>query len=416
MENYIVGLDIGTCNVRVVIAERDINNELKILGYGQSPSTGLRSGAVINIEATMNSVKSAIEAAEMMAGREVFSVIIGIGSSLVESLNSRGFIPIQDKNKAAREINKDDIAKVIETAKAVVIPIGREVIHVVPQSYIVDGRGGNKDPTNMIGLRLEAEVHIITVVSTAVQNFNKCLIRSGYNVEGIMSKTLAQAMTVVTREERELGSILIDMGGGSTDVLVFLEGAPIYLTSIPVGGIMVTNDISVVRGISTEVAEDIKIKYGCCWDELLEEYEEVIIPGVGGRPPEAISRNDICDIIQPRIEEILNLVRERINVQTRLTQLSGNVILTGGGALMPGVVEMACKVFGTSSVRVGIPGNYGGQTEVYRSPEFATVMGLVVSNSIKVKTKDGSIMSDEKNSLGRKKIKEKIINFFKEFF
>lgn len=416
MENYIVGLDIGTCNVRVVIAERDINDELKILGYGQSSSTGLRSGTIVNIEATMNSVKKAIEAAEMMAGREVSSVIIGIGGSLVESLNSKGFVPIQDKNRAAREINKDDVAKVIETARAVVIPMDREVIHVVPQSYIVDGRTGIKDPVNFIGVRLEAEVHIITVITTAIQNFHKCLMRSGYNIEGIMSKTLAQAMTVVTKEERELGSILIDMGGGSTDVLVFLDGAPIYSTSIPVGGIMVTNDISIVRGISTEVAEDIKLKYGCCWEELLEEYEEVIIPGVGGRPPEAISRNDICKIIQPRIEELLNIVREKIAVQTKLKQLSGNVILTGGGALMPGAVEMACKVFGTGAVRVGIPGNYGGKTDVYRSPDFATVMGLVVSNSIKQRTKDGSVMSDEKKSLGKKKIKEKIVNFFKEFF
>lgn len=416
MNDIIVGLDIGTSNVRVVIAEFDENDVLQVIGVGKSPSTGLRSGVIVNIEATMRAVTTAIESAEMMAGREVTNCIIGIGGSQVESTNSKGLVAVTNRGKGSREINRNDIERVIEAARAVVIPMDREIIHVVPQSYIVDGQPGIKDPTNMIGVRLEAEVHIITAVSTSAQNFYKCVQRAGYTSGNLLSKTLAETMAVVTDEERELGSILIDLGGGSTDVLVLIDGAPVYSTSLPVGGIMVTNDISIVRGISTETAEKIKISSGCCWEGLLEEYEEVIIPGVGGRPPEAISRLDICKIIQPRIEEVLNMVRERIAQQTKLKQLSGNVILTGGGALMPGVVEIACKVFDTPSVRVGVPGNFGSIMEEYRTPEYATAIGLIVASASRYGRADDAKSTDEKHPKQANKFWKNVGTFFKEFF
>ncbi len=417
MSEYLVGLDIGTSNVRCVIAEYDDEYDaLKILGLGESPSTGLRSGVIVNIEATMRSVTAAIEKAEMMAGHEVTSLICGIGGSQVESINSRGLVAVTGKDRRSREITYNDIERVIEAARSIVIPMDRYIIHVVPQSYIVDGQGDIKDPINMLAVRLEAEVNIITAVQSSAQNFNKCILRSGYEVKNLMSKTLAESLAVVTEEEQDLGSILIDLGGGSTDVIVLLNGAPIFTTSIPIGGITVTNDISIVRGISTDTAEEIKLQHGCCWDELVEDDETVLIPGVGGRPPEEISRHEITAIIQPRIEEILNMVRQRIAHQTKLKQLSGNVVLTGGGALMSGIIEMACKVFDTQSVRIGMPSNYGDIKTNYRSPEFATVVGLVVSNCKKKKSSGSSRSADTRPSGEKNKFWKSVGNFFKEFF
>ena len=417
MSEYLVGLDIGTSNVRCAIAEYDADNDsIKFLGLGEAPSTGLRSGVIVNIDATMRSVTAAIEKAEMMAGHEVTSLICGIGGSQVDSLNSTGQIAVFSKDRRPREITQNDIERVIEAARAVVIPMDRFIIHIIPRTYTVDKQGPVKDPINMLATRLDVDVNIITAVQSSAQNFNKCIMRSGYEVQNLMSKTLAESVAVVTEEEQDLGSILIDLGGGSTDVIVFLNGAPIYSTSIPIGGITVTNDISIVRGISTDTAEEIKIKHGCCWDALVEDDETVLIPGVGGRPPEEISRHEITAIIQPRIEEILNMVRQRINQQTKLTELAGNVVLTGGGALMSGIIEIACDVFKTTAVRIGMPANFGDIKVNYRSPEYATVAGLIVANCKKNKSlantkSSGSGRSGTKNSFWKS-----VGNFFKEFF
>ncbi len=254
----------------------------------------------------------------------------------------------------------------------------RQVIHVIPQSYIVDEQRGVKDPRNMIGVRLEAEVHIITGSVTSVQNMVKCVNRASLIVDEYMFHALAAVKSVMSEEERELGSILIDLGGGTTDVLVMADGAPLLTAVLPVGGIQVTNDISIVKGISAETAERIKLDAGCCWLPLIEENEEVILPGVGGRPPVVIPRSEICEIIQPRMAEIFTMIRDKIAPVTRTRQLSGNVIITGGGALLPGVVELASEIFNTQAVRIGIPGNFGGLTSEYRSPDYATVLGLVL--------------------------------------
>ena len=254
----------------------------------------------------------------------------------------------------------------------------RQVIHVIPQSYIVDEQRGVKDPRNMIGVRLEAEVHIITGSVTSVQNLVKCVNRASLTVDEYMFHSLAAIKSVMSEEERELGSILIDLGGGTTDVLIIADGAPLLTAVLPVGGIQVTNDISIVKGISAETAERIKLDAGCCWLPLIEDNEEVILPGVGGRPPVIIPRSEICEIIQPRMAEIFSMVSEKISSVTRSRQLSGNVIITGGGALLPGVVELASEIFQTQAVRIGIPGNFGGLTSEYRSPDYATVLGLVL--------------------------------------
>jgi len=413
LSDVVVGLDIGTSHIRAVIGEYSDSGVFQITGVGTSPSTGLRKGVVVNIENTVRAVSQAIEAAEMMSGIEVTHCMIGIGGTHLDGLNSRGVVAVTGKGRDNREIGQEDINRVIDAAKAVVIPMDRQVIHVIPQSYIVDEQRGVKDPRNMIGVRLEAEVHIITGSVTSVQNMVKCVNRASLSVDEYMFHALAAVKSVMTEEERELGSILIDLGGGTTDVLVMADGAPLLTAVIPVGGIQVTNDISIVKGISVETAERIKLDAGCCWIPLIEDNEEVILPGVGGRPPVVIPRTEICEIIQPRVAEIFTMINEKISSVTRTRQLSGNVIITGGGALLPGVVELASEIFNTQAVRIGIPGNFGGLTSEYRSPDYATVLGLVLGAFERRKTEvvdTGAHEHSEKPVIGRIKL------WLKEFF
>lgn len=415
MSDIVVGLDIGTSNVRVVIAEYDENNRLRIVGLGKAPSTGLRSGVIVNIEATMRAVTAAIEAAELMSGYEVHSCFVGIGGTQVDSLNSTGQVSVSNKSK---EINQNDINRVIETASHLSIPLDRQVLHVVPQMYTVE-HGVNmlqktKDPINVIGTRLYVDVHIVTATTTTVQNIFTCASRAGYTVDGVMLKTLATAQAVLTDEEKELGSILIDMGGGSTDVIVVADGAPICTDSVPIGGLLVTNDISVVRGISTETAEKIKISDGCCWEPLVDKDEEVLILGVNGRP-ESIPRTELCDIIQPRVGEIFEMIREKISAKIKDRRLSGNVVLVGGGAKMSGVIELASTVFNTESVRIGLPSNLGGLTDEYRTPDSATAIGLVVANSEVLQHK-GEKRSRKDYSRKKQGFMDKIAKFFEDMF
>ena len=411
MSETLVGLDIGTSTVRAVIGVFSENGELQITGVGKAPSNGLRNGSIVNIEAATSSVKSAIEAAEMMAGHEVLSLFTAIGGSQVSSMNSTGVVGVAGNGKGIQEITHKDVDRVIEAAKSVPIDIARTIIHVIPQSFTIDGQKGIKQPLNMIGVRLESEIHIVTAAVTSIQNLRSCVTRAGFGCDGILLKTLASVAAITTEEERDLGSIIIDLGGGSTDALVISDGAPVCSVSIPLGGATVTNDISVIRGISFETAERIKKSSGCCYEPLLDEVEEVIIPGLGGRPPEAITRHDLCSYIQPRVEEILTMVRDKIGASVRDRKLSGNVILCGGGALLPGIVEVAGEVFDTRNVRIGIPGNFGGLQDEYRSPEFAVAVGLVVSN---VDNQEGS-QSKRENEKKTKGIFSALKGWLKEF-
>ncbi len=380
MTDIIVGLDIGTSFVRAVIGEINENNDIEIIGVAKKESSGLRNGVIVNIEATMDCLKAVIEEAEQVAGYEVSSCITGIGGVQIESMNSKGVVAVSSHGKRDREITQADVDRVLEAANAVQIPMDRKMLHVIPQEYIVDGNPGYKDPINMIAIRLEAEVHIVTASKTAIQNITSCVNRAGYQLDRVMLKTLACAEAVMHDDEKDLGSIIIDLGGGTTDVLVILHDAPICTASIPVGGNLVTNDIAIVKGVPTAIAERIKVESGCCWLGLLDKDEEVLIPGIAGREPEQTTRTELCQIIQPRMEEIFTMVREEIMHRASVKQLAGNIILTGGGALMPGVVELAETVFGTSSVRIGMPGNLGGIEEQYRSPAYATAVGLVTAN------------------------------------
>jgi len=423
-DTKIVGLDIGTSVIRVAIGEVDPETgNIQIAGTASRKSAGLRNGIIVNIEDAKTAIKEAIDAAEQNAGTIVESVITAIGGSQIESQNSRGTVPVSSTNKSTKEISRADVERVIECATAIKVPDDRDKLHVIPQNYIVDGIGGITDPIHRMGTRLEAEVHIVTAARTIIQNLRSCITRADYTLDGVMLKTLAQTQSVCHQDEMELGSILIDLGAGTTDVLVLMNGAPVGTASVPVGGNLVTNDIAVVTGIPVVNAEKIKIESGCCWLPSItpENDMEVILPGVGGRAPEIMMQSQLCQIIQARMEQIFTMVKAAIvkNTNDSIKQLSGNIILTGGGAMMEGVVELAQNVFKTSSVRLGVPENLGGIEEDYRRPDFATVIGLVLANKslaqgkeTRRKSKKIHVASKEKQKKGDSALKR----LFKSFF
>lgn len=374
-EDMIVGLDIGTTKVCVIIGQVGEQGSVEITGVGITPSRGLRRGVVINIDATVKAIASAMEEAEMMSGREVQTVYAGIAGGHIEGVNSKGVVAVTGKK---REIDKDDIDRVIDAARAIVIPMDREVLHVIPQEYIVDGQGGIRSPQGMIGVRLEAEVHIVTGAVSSAQNIIRCVNRSGFKVNDIVLEPIAAARSVLTSDEKELGVLLVDLGGGTTDVLVYHEGVPHHTEVLALGGDHVTSDLSIMLRTPTEAAEQIKRDAACCYLPALDDPDaETIISGVGGRPPYIVTRRELAEIVQPRMSEMLSSVKAQIETAGFLDRLSGGVVLTGGGALMPGTAELASEVFELPA-RIGYPARIGGLEPEYHSPIFATGVGLVL--------------------------------------
>jgi cell division protein FtsA len=408
-EDIIVGLDIGTTKVCAVIGEFNENGSLDIIGVGVTPSQGIRRGVVINIEATMKSVSAAIEAAEMMSGREVKSLITGIAGAHIEGINSRGVVAVTGRG---REIDKSDVTRVIDAAKAIVIPMDREVLHVIPQEFIVDDQGGIKNPLDMIGVRLEAEVHIITGSVTSAQNLLKCVNRAGFHVDDIVLQPLASSKAVLSRDEREMGVLLIDLGGGTTDILVHLEGAPYHTDVISLGGNQVTSDLSIMLKTPIEAAEKLKIQTGCCFLSLLDVDEEIVIPGVGGWPSASMPRQELCRIIQPRMTEIFQLVKDQMIKKGYMGLLGGGVVLTGGGAQLPGSVELAAEVFELPA-RLGYPHGFGGLVAEYQRPEYSTAVGLILYALEEIESQGPEVSQALPRSEGfMRKFKE----WMKEFF
>ena len=373
-DGIIVGLDIGTTKVCAVVGEYNEKDELEIIGVGTSLSKGIRRGVVVNIEATLHSVAEAIEAAEMMSGREINGVFTGIAGGHIDGINSKGVVAVTGRN---REITQDDIDRVIDAAKAIVIPMDREVFHVIPQEYIVDDQGGVKNPLDMIGIRLESEVHIITGSVTSAQNLLKCVNRAGFKVNDIVLGSLAASIAVLSEDEKELGVLLIDLGGGTTDVLLHVEGSPYHTNVISIGTNQVTSDMSILLKTPLEAAERIKQEAGCCYLPMIDTNEEVIIPGVGGWPTAAIPKREMCKIIQSRMAEIFSMVREQVEKKGFLRHLGGGVVITGGGSLMQGCAELANEVFGVPA-RIGFPKPLGGLSPEYANPMYATAVGLVM--------------------------------------
>jgi cell division protein FtsA len=408
-EDLIVGLDIGTTKVCVIIGGFNDNGQLEITGVGTTPSRGLRRGVVINIETTVRSIAAAVEAAEMMSGREVISVYTGIAGGHIEGINSRGVVAVTGRG---REITREDVDRVIDAAKAVVIPMDREVLHVIPQEFVVDDQGGIKNPIGMVGVRLEAEVHIITGAVTSAQNIVKCVNRAGFKVNDIVLEPLASSKAVLTQDEKELGVLLIDLGGGTTDVLLHLEGAPYHTEVLSVGGDQVTNDISIMLKTPLEAAEKIKVQAGCCYAPLVQEDEEVHIPGVGGRPPRTIMRSELVEIVQPRMSEILGMIREQIDRKGYLNILGGGVVVTGGGSLLTGTAELATEIFNLPA-RTGYPVKLGGLVEEYYNPMYATGVGLVLSGAAR---RDVDYMDTSSSEKTFSSVWDRMRNWFKEFF
>jgi cell division protein FtsA len=372
-DQLIVGLDLGTTKICAVIAEVTSEGIIHVMGMGVKPSKGLRKGVVVNIENTIESVKAAMLEAERMAGVQVGSVFAGIAGGHIKGLNSHGVIAVSRKDK---EISADDVERVIEAAKAIALPMDREIIHVLPQEYIIDNQDGIKDPVGMSGVRLEAEVHIVTGAVTSVQNIIKCVERAGYAVEDIILQPLASAEAVLTSDERELGVVLVDIGGGTTDMAVFYDGALWHSGVIAIGGNQLTSDIAIGLRTPNQEAEQIKRKYGCAQISSIKEEEEMIVPGVGGREPRRLPRRALAEIIQPRMEEIFEMVDMEIKKNAFEEKAAAGVVLTGGSALLSGCVALAEDVLQVP-VRLGAPRNVLGMVDVVNSPEYATAVGLV---------------------------------------
>ncbi|HUH05610.1 MAG TPA: cell division protein FtsA [Kofleriaceae bacterium] len=369
-DEIIVGLDIGTTKIAAIVGEVT-DDGVDIIGIGTAASKGLRKGVVVNIDATVNAIQKAIVEAENMAGCEISTVYAAISGGHIRGLNSHGVVAVKDK-----EIREQDIARVIEAAKAMAIPMDREVLHVLPQQYIIDDQDGIRDPLGMSGVRLEAKVHIVTTAVTSAQNVVKCANRCGLQVADIVLEPLASAESVIEDDERELGVALIDIGGGTADIAIFIDGAIVHTAVLPLGGSHVTNDIAVGLRTPLDAAEKIKKKYGCALPALIKDDETMEVPSVGGRDPRILSRKLLVKIVEPRIEEIFEHIRNEIQRSGYFDSLAAGVVLTGGATIMEGVPELAEDVLGIPARR-GIPSGIGGLTDVVRSPAYSTGVGLI---------------------------------------
>ncbi|MDR2783828.1 MAG: cell division protein FtsA [Treponema sp.] len=379
-DNFVLGLDIGTTKICAMIGEPNERGQVEIIGVGICPSTGLRKGVVVNIEATVQSIRNAVDAAELMSGHEVRLCWPGIGGNHIEGINSRGVVGVTGRNKDnknLKEIAQSDIDRVIDAAKAVAIPMDRRILQVIPQSFIVDDQKGIRDPLNMIGVRLEAEAHLITCSVTSEQNLIKCVNGAKLVANEVVLQTLAAGRAALTPEEMEMGVALIDLGGGTTDMLVYSEGVPFSNASIPVGSTLITSDISKMKAVSYDIAEKLKIEDGCCWEGVMDTDADIPVSGIGGRPPMLIPRSQILAIIRPRMEEIFMMVKEKLDKIYYTRSLGAGVVLTGGGALLAGAAELAAHIFKTP-VRIGLPLPVTGLAGEYRSPIFSTAVGLLL--------------------------------------
>ena len=371
-KNLIVGLDIGTSKIVAIVAEVTDEGALNIIGMGTQPSRGLKKGVVVNIEATMASIQRVIEEAELMADCRITEVYTGIAGSHIRSLNSSGMVAIKEK-----EVTQADVDRVVETAKAVAIPNDQQVLHILPQEFIIDGQEDVRDPLGMSGVRLEVKVHIVTGAVSAVENLTKCVRRCGLEVRDVILQPLASAKAVLNDDEKDLGVCLMDIGGGTTDIAVFAGGAIRHTAVIPIAGDQVTNDIAMTLRTPTKEADELKVRFGCALRQLADPNDIIEVPGVGDRGPRKLSRPMLAEVIEPRIEELYSLVVTELQRSGFEELLSSGIVLTGGSALLQGITELGEEVFHLP-VRVGIPVYMGGLADVVRSPRYATAVGLLL--------------------------------------
>ncbi|MEN8687002.1 MAG: cell division protein FtsA [Desulfuromonadales bacterium] len=404
-ENLIVGLDIGTTKICAIVGAMT-DEGLDVVGIGTSPSRGLRKGVVINIESTVNAIRKAIQEAELMAGCEIKSVFAGIAGGHIKGINSQGVIAIKN-----REVTTEDVRRVIDAAKALAIPMDREVIHILPQEFIIDDQDGIKEPLGMSGVRLEARVHIVTGAVASAQNIIKSCNKAGVDVGDIVLEQLASSEAVLTPDEKDLGVALVDVGGGTTDIAIFVDGAIKHTSVLSLGGNHLTNDIAVGLRTPTAEAEKIKQITGCCLVSMVGKDETIEVPSVGGREPRILSRQLLAEILEPRVEEIFTLVNREIVKSGFEDLIASGVVLTGGSAILPGMPELAEQIFDLP-VRRGKPSDIGGLTDVVNSPIYATGVGLVKYGSRNLQTRNFVIGQENLFDRVTRRMKE----WFGEFF
>ncbi|HEY7472209.1 MAG TPA: cell division protein FtsA [Gemmatimonadota bacterium] len=373
-ENIMVGLDIGTTKIGCIIAELDSDRNVKIVGVGTSRSEGLRRGVVVNLEKTVLSIGRAIEEAELMAGVEVRNVYAGIAGDHIRSINSHGVIAV---SRGGVEITRADIGRVIDAAKAVAIPMDREILHILPQEFTVDDQKGIKDPTGMAGVRMEVDVHIVTGAVSSAQNLVKAIQQAGYQVRDLVLEPLASSYGVLTEDERELGVALVDIGGGTTDIALFHEGSIRHTSVIGLGGNSVTNDIAIGLRTPARDAERIKERYGAALSSLVDPEEEIVVPHMAGQGERRVSRELLASIIQPRMEEILALAKADVKKTGWTDKIPAGFVLTGGASALPGTAELGERIL-DAPVRIGRPLGVTGLVDSVDEPRFATGVGLVI--------------------------------------
>ena len=371
-KNLIVGLDIGTSKIVAIVAELQPEGTLKVIGLGQHISRGLKKGVVINIESTMQSIQRALEEAELMADCKINNVYTGIAGSHIKSLNSHGMVKIKDA-----EVSQMDVDRVIETARAIALPADQQILHILTQEFIIDGQEDVREPLGMSGMKLEVKVHIVTGAVAAAQNIVKCIKRCGIEVSDLILQPLASSLAVLTEDEKELGVCLVDIGGGTTDIAVFKQGAIRHTAVVPIAGDQMTNDVAVAFRTPTQSAEDIKIKHGCALRQLADAREIVEVPGVDGREPRQLSVQTLAEVLEPRVVELYELVLNELRRSGMEEMIASGIVITGGSAIMRGMVELGEEIF-HMPVRLGMPRYVGGLSEVVSNPRYATGVGLVL--------------------------------------
>src|SRR4029079_8918384 len=378
-KNLIVGLDIGTSKIAAIVAEMKPEGGFEVVGMGSSPSRGLKKGVVVNIESTVNAIQRALEEAELMADCKIRDVWTGIAGSHIRSFNSHGMVAIKD-----REVAQSDVDRVVETAKAIPIPTDQQILHVLNQEFVIDGQEDVREPLGMSGVRMEVKVHIVTGAVSAAQNIMKCVRRCGLEVNDLILQPLASSMAVLSEDEKDLGVCLVDIGGGTSDIAVFTQGAIRHTAVIPIAGDQITNDIAMALRTPTKDAEEIKQKYGCALRELAEANQMVEVPGVGDRGPRQLSRQTLAEVIEPRVEELYSLIQAELRRSGFEELLSSGIVITGGSSLMKGMVELGEEVF-HMPVRVGMPHNQGALAGVRRTPSSSEALGLLMAGLDQVK-------------------------------
>ena len=387
-QGMMVGLDIGTSKVTAIVGEANEDDQMEIVGIGTHPSRGLKKGVVVNIESTVQSIQRSVEEAELMAGCQIHSVYAGIAGSHIRSMNSHGIVAIKD-----REVSKGDVERVIDAARAVAIPADQRVLHIMPQEFVIDQQEGIREPIGMSGVRLEAKVHLVTGAVSAAQNIIKCVRRCGLEVDDIILEQLASSHSVLTDDEKELGICLVDIGGGTTDVAVFTEGAIKHTSVIPIAGDQVTNDIAVAMRTPTQYAEEIKIKYACALRQLANPDDTIEVPSVGDREPRRLSRQTLAEVVEPRYEELLSLVHAELRRSGFEDLVAAGVVLTGGSSKMEGVIDLAEEVF-HMPVRLGMPQFVTGLVDVVRNPIHATGVGLLLFGQQNRQVSESSLFNE----------------------